>query len=139
MKLRAALLVVLSTFFCSLSLHARQDVSTPTETAAFVAGLDACSAAKVRTPHPLMTSFIVEHTVLGTQADKCGYRQTMPGKMTMVCALTAEGRRSLAADLKMMTTGGRMSGGTSSAAPLWSKECEIELPDGKRIPVAQPK
>ena len=117
-----------------VSTGARQDLSSPAEASAFVAALDTCSASTMRAPHPLMASFVVDHTILGEENGACGYRQTMPGKMAMVCALTPSGRKLLAADMKVMTSGGALRGGTNQPQPGWFKECEIELSSGKRVP-----
>ena len=130
----------LSTALVAVSVvAARQEMSSPAEVGAFVAALDSCSAATMRGPHPLMKAFVIEHTITGDANGSCGYRQTMPGKMNMVCALTPAGRKLLAADMKVMTTGGPMRGGTNQAQPEWFKECEIELPNGSRIPAVQRK
>lgn len=115
-------------------VSAGQAPSTPAEVTAFAAALESCTAASARTPHPLMTAFVVDHTITGETDSTCGYRQTMPGKMTMVCALTPDGRKLLAADIRTTASGGSMRGGTNRAQPGWLKECEIELPNGKRTP-----
>jgi len=116
-----------------------QDVSTPAEVTAFIGHLDTCSPGTARTPHPLMTSFVVEHSVVGETDGTCGYRQTMPGNMTMVCALTPDGRKALAADLGAMAAGGALRGGTTRAPPVWMSECQIELQNGTRLPAVQPR
>jgi len=121
------------------AVAARQDLSSPVEAGAFVAALETCAASKMRAPHPLMASFVVDHTILGEENGACGYTQTMPGKMTMVCALTPSGRKQLAADMKVMTSGGAMRAGTSQLQPGWFKECQIELPNGNRVPAGQTK
>lgn len=118
-------------------LAGSQQPSSPADTEAFIAALDACTPSTVNTPHPLMRAFVVEHTVSGEKEGKCDYTQTMPGKMTMVCRLSADGRKVLAAELKVMTSGGQMRGGTNTPGPQWMKECEIELPSGSRIPAVQ--
>lgn len=109
--------------------------SSPAEMATFVEALDTCTAAKAATPHPLMRSFTVEHTIAGLNAGACDYRQTMPGKMTMVCALSPEGRKVMAAEMSVYAKGGQMSGSTSAAKPTWWSECQLEMPDGKRQPM----
>lgn len=113
--------------------------STPADVAAFAAALESCTAATARTPHPLMASFTVEHTVSGEANGTCGYRQSMPGKMTMVCALSVEGRKALASDVRKMAAGESMKGSTSALQPPWARECEIELPSGARTPFVQEK
>jgi hypothetical protein len=60
----------------------------------------------------------------------------MPGKMTMVCALSADGRQALAADVRKMA-GGEMKGSSAGPQPSWAKECEIELPSGARSPMVK--
>lgn len=117
-------------------LAAAQTLSTPAEAEAFAASLGTCTAAKAAAPHPLMPSFVIEHTIDGEKDGACAYSQTMPGKMKMICALSADGRKSLATDLRTMATGGPMKGSTSAAGPAWMTECEIEMADGKRIPAA---
>jgi hypothetical protein len=117
-------------------LAAAQALSTPAEVEAFAVALESCTAARAATPHPLMRSFVIEHAVDGEKDKACAYSQTMPGKMKMVCALSADGRKGLAAELRAMAAGGPMKGSTSAAGPAWMKECEIEMPDGKRIPAA---
>ena len=116
-------------------IAAAQTLSTPAEVEAFATSLGSCTAAKAATPHPLMPSFVIEHAIDGEKEGACAYSQTMPGKMKMLCALSADGRKSLAADLRTLATGGPMKGSTSAPGPAWTKECEIEMPDGKRIPV----
>jgi hypothetical protein len=108
--------------------------SSPAEIEAFSKALESCTAATAATPHPFVRTFTIEHTV-GRETDgKCDYRQTMPGKMTMVCGLSAEGRRQLAAEMRTMATGGSMRGSTSAAPAQWMKECEIETASGQRSP-----
>ena len=131
---RTKLCVGLGAAVIAVSAAAKQGVSSPAETSAFVAALETCTAATMRAPHPLMASFVVEHTISGDANGACGYRQTMPGKMNMVCALTPAGRKLLAADMKVLTAGGALRGGTNQSQPEWFKECEIELPSGKRVP-----
>ena len=138
MHLRHVFGVVLIPALSVVAVHAAGQLSTPAETQTFLTALDGCSTGKASTPHPLIPSFVVEHTVLGEKNGACDYRQTMPGKMTMVCALTPAGRRTLSADLKTMVSGGPMRGGTNAAQPEWTKECQVELPNGTRIPAAQP-
>lgn len=118
------------------ALAAAQALSTPAEVEAFAAALESCTAAKAATPHPLMRSFVIEHAIDGEKDKACAYSQTMPGKMKMFCAFSAEGRKGFAADLRTMAEGGPMKGSTAAAGPAWMKECEIEMPDGKRIPAA---
>jgi hypothetical protein len=113
-------------------------IASPEEVAVFAAGLEACRAGKTATPHPLMKGFVVEHTVAGDQDGACAYQQTMPGKMTMLCALSPTGRRALAEDLRTASSGGPMRGSTRAAQPEWFKECEIQTPNGNRIPAASP-
>lgn len=109
------------------------------EVAAFVEALNTCTAAKAATPHPLMKSFTVEHTIAGARESGCDYRQTMPGKMAMACMLSVEGRKAIATELSVYVKDGTMSGSTSSAPPVWMNECELEMPDGKRQPMVQPR
>ena len=107
----------------------------PADVAAFSAALEACTAAKVATPHPFMRDFIIEHTVTKEDAGLCDYRQTMPGDMTMICALSEEGRKQLATEMRNMAEGGSMRGSTSAAPAQWMTECEIETASGQRSPV----
>jgi hypothetical protein len=109
--------------------------SSPTEIATFVDALNNCTVDRAATPHPLMRSFTVEHTITGLNADACDYRQTMPGKMAMVCALSPAGRKAIAAEISVYAKGGAMSGSTSAAKPTWWSECQLEIPDGKRQPM----
>ena len=110
-------------------------VSGSAEIAAFVEALNSCTAAKAATPHPLMRTFTVEHTVAGITATGCDYRQTMPGRMAMVCSLSPAGRKALATEISVYAKGGSISGSTSAAKPVWWSECQLELPDGKRQPM----
>ncbi len=128
-------------FLVLVSHHptAAQALSSPAEVGTFASSLETCTAASARTPHLLMPAFVVEHTVEGEKAGTCAYSQTMPGNMTMTCALSQAGRTALAAELKTMATGGSLKGGTSMTAPAWFKECEILLPNGNRIPAAPAK
>lgn len=127
-------------FACAVALGsaaaAAQALSTKAEVEAFAASLLTCTAAKAATPHPLMGSFVIEHAIEGVKDDTCHYSQTMPGKMKMFCAFSAEGRKGFAAEMRTMAEGGPMKGSTAAAGPAWMKECEIEMPDGKRIPAA---
>jgi hypothetical protein len=113
-------------------------LSSPSEVGAFVDALGACTEAKTATPHPLMKSFVVEHTIAGATEQGCSYRQTMPGRMAMVCALSETGRKALAADISVYATGGAMKGSTSGPQPAWWGECELEMPDGRRSPLSSP-
>jgi len=106
---------------------------TPAEIEAFGTALETCTAAAVATPHPFMRSFTIEHTVTKEEAGKCDYRQTMPGNMKMICALSEDGRKGLAAEMRTMASGS-MSGSTSAAPPQWMTECEIETASGQRSP-----
>lgn len=102
---------------------------------AFADALDTCTAGKVATAHPLMRSFVVEHTIAGEKDASCGYSQTMPGKMTMECKFSAAGRKAMAGELRASVAGGPMRGGTSQAQPEWAKECEIVTASGTRSPM----
>jgi hypothetical protein len=113
-------------------------LSSPAEVSAFVGALGACTEAKAATPHPLMKSFVVEHTIAGATEPGCNYRQTMPGRVAMVCVLSEEGRAALAADINLYVSGGAMKGSSSGPQPAWWSECELEMPDGKRSPMASP-
>lgn len=130
--------VTAATGIAASGLFAPQTASSPADVDAFVNALTACTAGSANTPHPLMPSFIVEHKISGETAGRCGYSQTMPGKMTMLCALSADGRKALAADLKQMMSGGSVKGGTSQPAAVWMAECEIQLPNGSKIPAVTP-
>ncbi len=110
-------------------------LSSPADITAFVEALNSCTVARAATPHPLMRSFTVEHSIAGLSAGGCDYRQTMPGKMTMVCALSPAGRKAMAAEIGVYAKGGPMSGSTSAARPSWWNECQLEMPDGKRQPM----
>jgi hypothetical protein len=114
-------------------------VSSPAEMTAFITALGSCEPAKAATPHPLMKSFVVEHTLAGTTPAGCDYRQTMPGRMTMACTLSEAGRQALSADLGVYVKGGSISGSTSAAQPTWMSECELEMPDGRRQPMVRPR
>lgn len=109
------------------------------EIAAFVEALNSCTEAKAATPHPLMRTFVIEHTIAGAKAAGCDYTQTMPGNMKMACMLSAEGRKALASEMSVYVKGGSMSGSTSAAQPVWFGECELETADGKRQPMARPR
>lgn len=117
---------------------ARPTPGTPDQVAAFAASLDTCVPGKVATPHLLMKSFVVEHTVVGEAGNVCSYSQTMPGNMKMECAFSAAGRKAMAAELRNMASGGSMRGGTSQAQPAWANECEIVTASGSRSPLVQP-
>lgn len=136
-SLRSAVLVAFA--LLPVGLIASQAVSTPAEVEAFAKALEGCTAAKAATPHLLMKNFVIDHTIGTETAGKCDYRQTMPGKMNMICGFSADARKAFAAELRNMYAGGSMRGSSSSAGPAWMKECEIELPDGKRIPAASGK
>lgn len=138
MRLGFLALALSAAVVVSTAAVARQTLSTPAEIEAFARALPACTAAAANTAHPLMKSFVIEHRISGEAAGKCGYSQSMPGKMTMICALGADGRTALAADLKAMAAGGAMSGGTAQKQPAWMSECEIQLPNGTKIPAITP-
>lgn len=108
----------------------------PAEVEPFAKALDACTAATLEAPHPLMRNFTITHTVSGEKDGACAYEQTMPGKMTMICAFTPEGRKALAEELRRTAKEGHMSGSSKAAPPGWMKECEIAMPSGKRVPAA---
>lgn len=123
------------------ALSAQAPPPTPASQAdviAFAASLEGCTAAKVATAHPLMRTFVVEHTVSGEKAGVCAYAQTMPAKMTMECGFSAAGRKAMAAELRSSVSGAPMRGGTSQAQPEWAKECEIVTASGARSPMVQP-
>lgn len=129
--------------FALLALAASQAATPPApsgtaEVAAFVDALGTCTEAKAATPHPLMRSFIVEHTISGLQENGCGYTQTMPGNMKIVCTLSPEGRKALASEMSPYVKGGTISGSTAAALPTWWRECQLETADGKRSQMAAP-
>lgn len=108
------------------------------EIAAFVEAIGTCTEAKAATPHPLMKSFTVEHTISGLQEAGCGYTQTMPGNMKIVCALSPEGRKALASEMSVYVKGGTIAGSTAAPLPTWWRECQLETADGKRSQMAAP-
>lgn len=112
---------------------------TPDDVRAFAGALETCTAAKVATPHPLMKSFTIEHTVVGAKDTACLYTQTMPGKMMMECGFSATGRKAMATDLRAALEGGALRGGTSQAQPEWAKECELVTASGARSPMVRIK
>lgn len=132
----ALALVVLVLIGAAAVAAGAQAVSSPEALSTFLASLETCTAGTANTPHPLIPGFIVVHTSNGPTDGACGYRQTMPGNMTMVCALSERGRSVLAADIRAMMAGGSMRGSTSAAPPAWMQECEIEMANGRRIPAA---
>lgn len=106
---------------------------------AFADALDACKTGKVATAHPLMKSFVIEHTITGEKESACAYSQTMPGKMTMECRFSPANRKLMAAELRASAAGGPMRGGTSQAQPEWARECEIVTASGARSPMVRIK
>jgi hypothetical protein len=102
--------------------------------AVFAAALERCEAAVLKVPHPLVRPFIVTHTVRGETDGRCQYEQTMPGNMTMACAFTADGRAAMAEEIRKLAADGPLRGSTKGPQPAWAKECEIVMPDGKRVP-----
>lgn len=127
--------------FCTATVLAAQDDSAAPADApasgaadrAFAEALVGCQAATHQGPHPFVSGFVIDHTIVGEVDGKCSYTQTMPGSMTMDCKLSEEGRASLATEFRDLAEG-RMSGGTGSQ-PSWSRECEIVTKDGKRMPM----
>lgn len=113
-----------------------QTPAPPAAVRAFADALAACTPATVSTTHPLMRTFVIEHTVAGQQAGRCRYDQTMPGKMRLECAFTPEGRQAMASEIRASAEGGPMSGGTSRTQPAWTSECEIVTASGTRTPMA---
>lgn len=148
MTRRIRLLFVMGAVVLSVALHAQAPTppaaQAPTpgsadEVRAFADSLEACKAGKVATAHPLMKSFVIEHTVSAEKDAACGYVQTMPGKMTMECKFSASGRKLMAAELRASAAGGPMRGGTSQAQPEWARECEIVTASGARSPMVRIK
>lgn len=130
------------TLFALLSAQSPIPAPQPSgsaEIAAFVTALDSCAPATVATPHLLMKSFTVQHTIAGPKDAGCDYTQTMPGNMKMVCMLSADGRKALAAEMNVYVKGGTISGSTSAAQPTWATECQIESPTGQRSPMVTPR
>ncbi len=134
----ATLLTLIPLVFTPQAATPPPQVSGTAEISAFVAALESCTEAKASTPHPLMTSFTVEHTIAGAKEAGYDYRQTMPGNLTMVCTLSVEGRKALAGELSVYAKGGTISGSTSGLRPAWWSECELETADGTRQPMAGP-
>src|SRR5687768_13410726 len=101
-------MLLTQTLIAAFALFPQQPPAAPVvapsgsaEVAAFVEALNSCTAAKAATPHPLMKSFTVEHTIAGARESGCDYRQTMPGKMMMACTLSVEGRKALATEMSV--------------------------------------
>ena len=147
MTLRGCLLSAMGVAVFGIAVHAQSQAPAPTpnspeQVGVFADALEACRAGKVATAHPLMKSFVIEHTITGAKGEKldaCGYVQTMPGKMTMECAFSLENRKLMAAELRASAAGGPMRGGTSQAQPEWAKECEIVTASGARSPMVRIK
>jgi hypothetical protein len=114
-------------------------LATADEIRTFADSLEACKAGKAATAHPLMRSFVIEHTVTGEKDAACMYSQTMPGKMTMECAFSPKGRALMATEIRASAAGGPMRGGTSQAQPEWAKECELVTASGARSPMVRVK
>lgn len=135
--LTTLLSIVLSLLAAPQSTQAAVSPSGTAEIEAFVKALDSCTPATAATPHPLMRSFTVQHTIAGAKERGCDYTQTMPGNMRMACMLSDASRKTLAAEIAVYAKGGTISGGTSSAQPTWMAECELVTADGKRQPMVQ--
>lgn len=101
---------------------------------AFATRLAACEAATFSHPHPLMRGFTTEHAIEGEREGACRTTQTMPGSMRMECALSDAGRKAYAAEFEAMAAGALQ--GSSKDPKPWQQECELVLPDGKRIPAS---
>ena len=100
---------------------------------AFAEALDACTAAQFEAPHPFMRGFTIQHKLIGPRDGSCQYTQSMPGDMTMECALSDEGKKALGDEFRAQAEG-RMSGSTAKQ-PVWTSDCEIVAKDGKRTPL----
>ena len=96
-----------------------------------------CTPATATQPHPLMRGFTIEHAVVGAEGGRCGYTQSMPGGMRMVCAFDETVRAAFAGELRETATTGRMSGSSREAQPAWMAACEIETTTGQRTPMAR--
>jgi hypothetical protein len=125
-------------------LHAQAPASSPVpgsadDVRAFADSLVVCKSAKVATAHPLVGSFVIEHSIAGDKDATCAYAQTMPGKMTMECAFSPAARKLMAAELRATAAGGPMRGGTSQAQPEWARECELVTASGARTPMVRVK
>lgn len=139
MQLNRLLVVGLSVAAVSAGVGAMQQLSTPEAVSTFATSLEACTKARAATAHPLMRTFVIEHTIAGEEDGRCSYTQTMPGRMTMQCKLSPEGRNGLAAEIRAMSEGGPLRGGSSVAAPEWMKACEIVTASGVRTPAVKPR
>lgn len=143
---RSASLLAAAVVLVSVALHAQAPPpaqppvpGTADDVRAFADSLDTCTLGKVATAHPLMKSFVIEHTIAGEKDKSCAYSQTMPGKMTMECKFSPAGRKLMAAELRVSVAGGPMRGGTSQAQPDWAKECELVTASGTRSPMVKIK
>lgn len=134
----ATILLALTLFAVAGRPPQASQPSGSSEMEAFVRALESCTAATAATPHPLMKSFTVQHTIVGPTEAGCDYTQTMPGNMKMVCLLSAEGRHALSGEMRVYVKGGTISGSSSSAAPTWMTECQLESPTGQRSPMVPP-
>lgn len=128
-----------SMLFLLFATAAQQDpaaiAASPTiDAKAFAARLAACEVATFSHPHPLMRGFTTEHAIEGEREHACRTTQTMPGNMRMECALSVSGRKAYAAEFEAMAAGALQ--GSSKDPKPWQQECEIVLPDGKRIPAS---
>lgn len=126
----------LSTLLLALSLPAAgaaSEAPVAADPAAFADAIAACTPATRSEPHPFVKGFTIEHAIAGEAEGRCAYSQTMPGGMSMQCALGEEGRTGLAQEFRDQAEG-RMSGGTGQQKP-WTADCEIVTADGKRLPM----
>lgn len=140
MALRITLPALLSMACAALATVGAASAGTtpePISLAAFAERLQACTPATATQPHPLVRGFTIEHAVIGEEGGRCGYTQSMPGGMRMVCAFDEAARTAFAGELRETATTGRMSGSSREARPAWMAACEIETAAGQRTPMAR--
>lgn len=102
--------------------------------------LRACAPASCSQPHPLVSSFTIEHRVVGRDGEACAYTQSVPGDMAMSCQLSEAGRSDLASQLDDLLSGSQSSFSFrfSTADPpqdnTMTRECVLRDRGGNVIP-----
>ena len=97
------------------------------------AALESCKPLTFETEHPMVADFTIQHEIRGIQNGRCMYVQSMPSDMKMICAFTEAGRKEAAAEFRKTMETGRYQGSTQDM-PGFTKECEIEMANGYRMP-----
>lgn len=115
----------------------RAQAGISSELSDFSRQLQRCGYATAREVHPSNASLTIRYAVNGERDGRCLYTQNLPGDMRMICAFDASQRTALAEEIASGAHSRRLTSGARGDVPAWASSCELETPDGQRVPMMQ--